>query len=93
MPDDNPDTLGLPDLGFLLATDLAVVDLSAPHLVPSYDACSTLVYAAGRSDVRQVLARGRRIVADGRLVAGISRELNAVRRVAARIAASLHGGS
>lgn len=73
--------------------DLAVVDLSAPHLVPSYDACSTLVYAAGRSDVRQVLARGRRIVADGRLVAGISQELNAVRRVAARIAASLHGGS
>lgn len=26
VPDDNPDTLGLPDLGFLLATDLAVVD-------------------------------------------------------------------
>jgi anthranilate synthase component I len=26
VPDDNPDELGIPDLGFLLATDLAVVD-------------------------------------------------------------------
>lgn len=26
VPDDNPDTLGIPDLGFLLATDLAVLD-------------------------------------------------------------------
>ena len=26
VPDDNPDELGLPDLGFLLATDLAVLD-------------------------------------------------------------------
>jgi anthranilate synthase component 1 len=26
VPDDNPDTLGIPDVGFLLATDLAVVD-------------------------------------------------------------------
>jgi anthranilate synthase component I len=26
VPDDNPDTIGIPDLGFLLATDLAVLD-------------------------------------------------------------------
>ncbi len=26
VPDDNPDTLGIPDMGFLLATDLAVLD-------------------------------------------------------------------
>ncbi len=26
VPDDNPDTLGIPELGFLLATDLAVLD-------------------------------------------------------------------
>ncbi len=26
VPDDNPDTLGVPDMGFLLATDLAVLD-------------------------------------------------------------------
>ncbi|MCX6431824.1 MAG: anthranilate synthase component I [Actinobacteria bacterium] len=26
VPDDNPDEIGIPDLGFLLATDLAVVD-------------------------------------------------------------------
>ncbi len=73
--------------------DLIVVDLSAPHLVPAYDPCSTLVYAAGRSDVRQVLARGRRIVAGGRLVAELSGALDAVRGVAAAIAATLRDGS
>lgn len=65
--------------------DLIVVELSAPHLIPSYDPCSTLVHAAGRSDVRQVLVRGRRIVAEGRLVAGISGATEAVREVSRRI--------
>lgn len=73
--------------------DLMVVDLAAPHLVPSYDPYSTLVYSAGRSDVRQVLARGRRIVADGRLVADIPAQTGTVRRIAAGIAASLRDGS
>lgn len=73
--------------------DLTVVDLGAPHLVPSYDPYSTLVYAAGRADVRQVLARGRRVVADGRLAADLSGPLDRVRRIAAEIAASPPGGS
>ncbi len=73
--------------------DLMVVDLGAPHLVPSYDPYSTLVYAAGRTDVRQVLARGRRVVADRRLAADISGPLDRVRRIAAEIAASLPDGS
>jgi 5-methylthioadenosine/S-adenosylhomocysteine deaminase len=73
--------------------DVVVIDLSAPHLVPAYDPYSTLVYAAGRSDVRQVLARGRRIVVDGRLVADLSEDLEAVRGLAAGIAATLRGGS
>jgi 5-methylthioadenosine/S-adenosylhomocysteine deaminase len=67
--------------------------MSAPHLVPAYDPYSTLVYAAGRSDVGQVLARGRRIVADGRLAADLSEDLDAVRGLAARIAATLRDGS
>lgn len=73
--------------------DIIVIDLSAPHLVPAYDPYSTLVYAAGRSDVRQVLARGRRIVADGRPVAEISKELEMLRAVAAGIAAAAPDGS
>lgn len=72
--------------------DVIVIDLSAPHLVPAYDPYSTLVYAAGRSDVRQVLARGRRIVADGRLATDLSEDLDAVRGLAAGIAATLRDG-
>ena len=66
--------------------DLMVVDLSAPHLIPAFDPYSTLVYAAGRSDVAQVFARGRRIVVDGKLVVDIDAALDTVRAVAARIA-------
>ncbi len=71
--------------------DLMLVDLAAPHLIPAYDPYSTLVYAAGREDVRDVFARGRRIVASRRLVAGISDEIAAVRAVAARIAENAVG--
>ena len=67
--------------------DLMLVDLSAPHLIPAYDPYSTLVYAAGREDVRDVFARGRRIVADRRLAAEIAGEIAEVQAVAARIAA------
>lgn len=69
--------------------DLMLIDLSAPHLIPAYDPYSTLVFAAGREDVREVFARGRRIVADGRLAAGIGDEIAEVRAIAARIAPDL----
>ncbi|WP_347312277.1 amidohydrolase family protein [Defluviimonas sp. SAOS-178_SWC] len=65
--------------------DLMLIDLSAPHLIPAYDPYSTLVYAAGREDVRDVFARGRRIVAGGRLTAEIGDDISDVRAVAARI--------
>lgn len=71
-----------------LDADLIVVDRSAPHLIPSYDPYSTLVYAAGRSDVAHVLARGRRIVADGRIVADLAEAIAGVRGVASRISTS-----
>lgn len=45
--------------------DLVAVDLDGPHTQPVYDPVSTLVYAAGRSDVRHVWIDGERVVADG----------------------------
>jgi len=72
-----------------MQADLMVVDLSAPHLIPSYDPYSTLVYAAGRADVAEVICRGRRIVADGALAADIGAAVARVRDVAAKIAATL----
>ena len=68
--------------------DLIVVDLSSPHLIPSYDPYSSLVYAAGRSDVAHVMARGRPIVADRRIVADVTSDIAAVRAVASSISAS-----
>ena len=68
--------------------DLIVVDLSSPHLSPSYDPYSSLVYAAGRSDVAHVMARGRPIVADRRIVADVTSDIAAVRAVASSISAS-----
>ena len=46
------------------AADIVVVDLDAPHLRPLADPYSTLAYAAGRDDVRDVFVEGRRVVAD-----------------------------
>ncbi len=62
--------------------DVIVIDLSAPHLTPCYDPYSTLVYAAGREDVRHVFAGGRRIVADRELTAPIGEETARVQAVA-----------
>lgn len=47
--------------------DLTVVDLSNPHTTPTYDIYSTLVYAAGAADVRDVFVSGRRVVKAGSL--------------------------
>jgi 5-methylthioadenosine/S-adenosylhomocysteine deaminase len=47
--------------------DLVVVDLSRPHNTPSYDVYSTLVYAAGAPDVRDVYVAGRRVLKDGKV--------------------------
>ncbi len=47
--------------------DLVVLDPSSPALTPSYDAMSTVAYAASRADVRWVVAGGRLVVDDRRL--------------------------
>lgn len=45
--------------------DLVAVDLGRPHTQPVFDPVSTLVYAAGRGDVRHVWVGGEHVVADG----------------------------
>ena len=44
--------------------DLIAIDLRAPHLVPVRDPYTSVVYAAGRSDVRHVVVAGDLVVAD-----------------------------
>lgn len=62
--------------------DMIVIDMAAPHLTPSFDPYSTLVYSAGREDVAHVIASGRQVVCNRRLCADISQDLAVVRTVA-----------
>ncbi|MFC1895887.1 amidohydrolase family protein [Thermodesulfobacteriota bacterium] len=48
--------------------DLIVIDTHAPHLTPVYNPVSHLVYAAGGSDVRDVIVDGRVVVEGGTLL-------------------------
>jgi anthranilate synthase component I len=59
VPDDNPDELGLPDLGFLLATDLAVLDHADGSILLvanaiNYDASDEHVDEAWRDAVERL---------------------------------------
>ncbi|MBS0565354.1 MAG: amidohydrolase [Proteobacteria bacterium] len=65
--------------------DILTIRLDAPHMVPLYDPYSALAYAAGREDVRDVIARGRAVVRDGRLCADIGAEISAVRALEQQI--------
>ena len=44
--------------------DLIAIDLRAPHLVPVHDPYTSVVFSAGRSDVRHVLVAGQPVVID-----------------------------
>lgn len=44
--------------------DIIIIDMDGPHLIPSYDPYSTLVYSARGSDVRDVIVDGRIVVRD-----------------------------
>lgn len=44
--------------------DLIAIDLRAPHLVPVHDPYTSVVFSAGRSDVRHVLVDGQPVVID-----------------------------
>lgn len=71
---DGARTLGLADrIGQLtpgFAADVIVVDVTQPHVVPSPDPYSALVYACRGPDVRTTIVDGRVLQADGAL-AGI----------------------
>ena len=46
--------------------DLIAIEVNAPHLVPIHDPYTTVVFSAGRSDVRHVLVAGEPVVIDRR---------------------------
>jgi len=56
------DRIGTVEVG--KEADLIAIDLRAPHLVPVHDPYTTVVYAAGRSDVRHVIVAGEAVVVD-----------------------------
>lgn len=48
--------------------DLAVLDLSRPHLTPVYDPLSLLVYSAKAGDVSDVMIGGRFVMREGKIL-------------------------
>ena len=83
---------GAADLGTIAVgtrADLVVLDPTSPSLTPSYDAHSTAAYAASRADVRWVVAAGRVVVDDRRLVTiDVDGAVAALREMAPRILAA-----
>lgn len=86
--------MGYDDLGFIregALADLIIIDTSAPHLHPTHDVVSNLVYCGKASDVRTVIVDGRIAVEERRPV-GIDLEPLYARAEAAarRIAGTAH---
>lgn len=77
--------------------DLVLLDLEKPHLTPVHDVAALLVFAAGRSDVTDVLVDGEPVVRDGRSTRLDTADLLARARdrgaVAAAAAAEAAGGA
>ena len=66
--------------------DLVVLDASSPSLAPVYDPVSAAAYAAGRGDVRWVVAGGQVVVDDRRLTTiDVDAAIAEVRALARRI--------
>jgi cytosine/adenosine deaminase-related metal-dependent hydrolase len=85
------DTIGSLEPG--KRADVIVVEPRAPHIAPSPDPVSAIVYAAQSRDVRDVIVDGRVLVRAGRLTeaTGLDRDEVVARAVeeAARVAARL----
>jgi 5-methylthioadenosine/S-adenosylhomocysteine deaminase len=77
------------DLGSLAPgkkADIVTIDLDQPHLVPLYEPCSHLVYAARGADVRDVIIDGRVVMRSRELLTvDLERVMAEVRRIAKRI--------
>ena len=57
------DTLGSLEIG--KRADIQILAHDHPNLIPSFDPISTVAFAAGRGDVRTVIAEGRIVVDNG----------------------------
>lgn len=83
---DGAAAIGLGDRKGILAVgmdaDVVVVDRGGLHMNPSYDPYATLVFAAGRQDVRQVVANGQSVVRDGQLSLDMQPILTEVQQIA-----------
>jgi len=49
------------------SADIVILDMNSPHLIPSYDPYSTIVYSLRGSDVRDVIVDGKLLVENGKL--------------------------
>jgi 5-methylthioadenosine/S-adenosylhomocysteine deaminase len=58
-----------------MKADVIVIDMNQPHLTPTYNYVSNLVYSARGSDVRDVIINGKVVVRDHKLV---SADLNRI---------------
>jgi len=61
--------------------DLIFVDTAAPHLTPLHEPHTALVYAAGRSDVRDVFVAGEQVIANRRPTKVDQREVMEAARI------------
>lgn len=66
------------------AADVIVVDVSQPHVVPSPDPYSALVYACRAPDVRATIVDGRVLMEEGALTSMVQAEVVADARVQAQ---------
>jgi 5-methylthioadenosine/S-adenosylhomocysteine deaminase len=71
--------------------DLILVDRDRPHLTPSVDPWSTIVYSARGTDVRMVMVDGEMLVRDFELTRLDAQEVTAAARSAAVLLASRAG--
>ena len=82
--------LGDPAIGTIevgTRADLVVLDAASPSLAPVYDPVSAAVYAAGRGDVRWVVANGKVVVDDRQLTTiDVDAAIATVRSLGERIA-------
>ena len=86
--------MGYDDLGMIregALADLIVIDTAAPHLHPTHDVISNLVYCCKAADVRTVIVDGRIVVEEGKIV-GIDLEAlyKCAEEAARRIAGAAH---
>jgi 5-methylthioadenosine/S-adenosylhomocysteine deaminase len=81
--------LGRDDIGSLeqgKKADLIIIDLDKPHLVPLYNPCSHLVYAASGADVSTTIINGKVIMRDRKFLTVDEEEvMREVRKIAKRV--------